>query len=126
MLPVAPTPGYDLALVRAQLPVLAECTYLNTGTVGVMAEPVLEKHLAYIADHERFGHFTQARAIEGYERARRTLAQLINADPASLALNRNATDGINWVAATFPLKQGDVVITSDQEHPAMIFPWIAA
>src|SRR3712207_7259731 len=87
-----------------------------------MAEPVLAKHLEYIADHERFGHATQARAVEGYERARRTLSNLINADPAQIALNRNATDGINWIAATFPLGPGDEVITSDQEHPAMIYP----
>lgn len=118
--------GYDLERVRENLPVLKEWTYFNTGTVGVMAEPVLQKHLNYIADHERFGHATQARAIEGYERARRTLAALIGAQSADVALNRNATDGINWVAATFPLNQGDEVITSTEEHPAMNYPWLAA
>jgi hypothetical protein len=120
------TTGYDLEAARANLPVLREWTYLNTGTVGVMAEPVLHKHLDYIADHERFGHATQARAIEGYERARTSLAALMNARPADIAMNRNATDGINWVAATFPLRDGDEVITSTEEHPAMIFPWLAA
>ncbi len=117
---------YDLGKMRANLPVLEEWTYLNTGTVGVMAEPVLRKHLDYIADHERFGHATQARAIEGYERARRALATLTGSQPADIALNRNATDGINWVAATFPLKAGDEIITSTEEHPAMILPWLAA
>jgi len=118
--------GYDLDAVRANLPVLKEWNYLNTGTVGVMAEPVLQKHLDYIADHERFGHATQPRAIEGYERARRALATLTNSNPSDIALNRNATDGINWVAATFPLRDGDEVITSTEEHPAMVYPWLAA
>ncbi len=117
---------YDLEAARANLPVLREWTYLNTGTVGVMAEPVLQKHLEYIADHERFGHATQSRAIEGYERARTALATLTNSQPSDIALNRNATDGINWVAANFPLKEGDEVITSTEEHPAMIYPWLAA
>jgi selenocysteine lyase/cysteine desulfurase len=117
---------YDLELARSNLPVLRDWTYLNTGTVGVMAEPVLQKHLEHIADHERYGHATQARAIDGYERARTTLAALIGANPSDIALNRNATDGINWVAATFPLREGDEVITSTEEHPAMIFPWLAA
>lgn len=118
--------GYDLEVARANLPVLRDWTYLNTGTVGVMAEPVLRKHLEHIADHERFGHATQARAIEGYERARKAVATLTRSQPADIALNRNATDGINWVATTFPLKHGDEVITSTEEHPAMIYPWLAA
>jgi selenocysteine lyase/cysteine desulfurase len=92
----------------------------------VMAEPVLTKHLDYIADHERFGHATQPRAIEGYERARQALATLTHSRPQDIALNRNATDGINWVAATFPLREGDEVVTSTEEHPAMIYPWLAA
>ena len=118
--------AYDIADARTQLPILDEWNYLNTGTVGVMAEPVLRKHLDYIADHERGGHATQARAISGYERARQTLAALVNAEPSSIGLNRNATDGINWVAATYPLAEGDEVLTSTEEHPAMILPWVAA
>ncbi|HMM42732.1 MAG TPA: aminotransferase class V-fold PLP-dependent enzyme [Thermomicrobiales bacterium] len=118
--------SYDLAATRRALPILNEWTYLNTGTVGIMAEPVLARHLAYIADHERGGHATQSRATEGYERARRTLATLLNVAPSDIALNRNATDGINWVAARFPLRAGDEVITSTEEHPAMIYPWLAA
>jgi selenocysteine lyase/cysteine desulfurase len=117
---------YDLDEVRQHLPILAECTYLNTGTVGIMAEPVLEKHIDNIVDHERGGHATQARAIDGYERARTVLSALLNAKPADVALNRNASDGINWVAATYPLRPGDEVITSTEEHPAMILPWMAA
>lgn len=126
MTQAAPVDTYDLSEVRSRLPILDEWNYLNTGTVGIMAEPVLAKHLENIVDHERGGHATQAHAIEGYERARNALATLISAPSASVALNRNATDGINWIAATFPLQPGDDVITSDQEHPAMIYPWLAA
>ena len=126
MMEAVVTVGYDLEAARANLPVLQEWTYLNTGTVGVMAEPVLRKHLEHIADHERFGHATQARAIEGYERARSALANLTRSQTSDIALNRNATDGINWIAATFPLRAGDEVITSTEEHPAMIYPWLAA
>lgn len=117
---------YDLVDVRRNLPILEEYTYLNTGTVGVMAEPVLTRHVENIVDHERGGHATQAHAIAGYERARQTLAALLGVNSGDLALNRNATDGINWIAATFPLSPGDEVITSNEEHPAMIYPWLAA
>jgi selenocysteine lyase/cysteine desulfurase len=118
--------GYDIDTVRRNLPILNDWTYLNTGTVGIMAEPVLRIHLDNIADHERGGHATQERAIAGYERARASLAALLNVNACDIALNRNATDGINWVAANFPLGPGDEVITSTEEHPAMVYPWINA
>ena len=117
---------YPLESLRSSVSILREWTYLNTGTVGVMAEPVLEKHLTNVAAYERGGHTAQASAVEGYERSRTVLAGLLGADPADITFNRNATDGINLVAAAFPLSAGDEVITSTEEHPAMILPWLAA
>ena len=118
--------SYDLNAVRSELPVTSEWVYLNTGTVGVMAEPVLAQHLDNLADHERRGHATQARAIEGYEQARRAVAALVGVQATDVAFNRNATDGLNYVAACFPLQAGDEVITSDEEHPAVVLPWSTA
>ena len=118
--------GYPLDSLRASIPLLGEWTYLNTGTVGVMAEPVLNAHLANLSHFERGGHTAQDAAIQVYEVARTTLARLLSANPDDIAFNRNATDGINTVAAAFPLQPGDEVITSSEEHPAMIIPWLAA
>jgi selenocysteine lyase/cysteine desulfurase len=120
------TAEYPLDSLRLAVPLLKEWTYLNTGTVGVMAEPVLAKHIENLAVYERGGHTAQKQAVEGYEISRNALAALLNVDPAHLAFNRNATDGINTVAAAFPLVAGDEVITSSEEHPAMIIPWLAA
>ena len=119
-------PVYDLDAARRALPITSNWTYLNTGTVGVMAEPVLEAHLDNLADHERGGHATQARAVAGYERARRAVAQLVGVAPEEIALNRNATDGVNFVSAGFPLRAGDEVLTSTEEHPAVVLPWLVA
>ena len=120
------TPDYPLDSLRLAIPLLKDWTYLNTGTVGVMAEPVLASHLENLAAYERGGHTAQARAVEGYEQSRHALAALLNVDAGQLGFNRNATDGINTVAAAFPLDTGDEVITSSEEHPAMIIPWLAA
>jgi len=117
---------YNLEAARANLKVIEDWTYLNTGTVGVMAEPVLDRLTAYIAEYERGGHPAQALAIDHTERGRSALAQLVGADSHDIALNRNATDGINWIAAGFALNHGDEVITSTEEHPAMVLPWLAA
>ncbi len=118
--------GLDLAAARRALPILDEVTYLNTGTVGIMAEPVLAAHLAAVAHYERGGHVAEETAREGYERARAVLARLIGAEPDEVALTRNATDGVALVAASLPLGPDDLVLTTDQEHPAVLFPWALA
>lgn len=118
--------AYPLETLRANLPILEQWTYLNTGTVGVMAEPVLESHLAHVTAYERGGHTAQADAVAAYEHSRKVLAELLSVSPDDIAFNRNASDGINMVAAAFPLRPGDEVITSVEEHPAMILPWLAA
>lgn len=118
--------AYPVDKIRSAYPLLQEWTYLNTGTVGIMAEPVLNAHLANVVTYERGGHTAQASAIEGYERSRAALASLLNVNPGEIAFNRNASDGINTVAAAFPLGPGDEVLTSTEEHPAMVLPWLAA
>jgi selenocysteine lyase/cysteine desulfurase len=120
------TSPYPLDELRADLPILQDWTYLNTGTVGIMAEPVLDAHLRHIKAYERGGHTAQASAVAAYDAARTALATLLNVHPGDIAFNRNASDGINTVAAAFPLRPGDEVITSVEEHPAMIVPWLAA
>ena len=116
----------DLDRLRSDLRILNDVTYLNTGTVGIMPRPVLARHLAAIENYESGGHLTQHEAQNGYERARQTLAALIGASAESVALTRNATDGVNLVAAGLKLDSSAIALTTDQEHPAVILPWAAA
>ena len=118
--------GYDIQRVRSELPILREWTYLNTGTVGVMPDPVFEQLAALLRHYEQGGHTSQADVVAGADKAKKSLAELLGVPEREIALNRNATDGINLVASTFPLAHGDEVITSTEEHPAMVLPLLAA
>lgn len=118
--------SYDLQLIRSHLPILREWTYLNTGTVGVMPDPVFDGLIRIMRSYEQGGHTAQAEAVDGAERAKVALGSILGVPGDQIALNRNATDGINTVAAAFPLSPGDEVITSTEEHPAMVLPWLAA
>lgn len=115
--------AFDVAAVRAAYPLLQQMAYFNTGTYGLMAEPALTAYLADVARFERGGMAGDQGLREAIERARSRLAARINADPAEVALSGNATDGAAWVAAGLDWSPGDEVIISDQEHPAMRFPW---
>lgn len=113
----------DLAEVRRAYPVLEELEYFNTGTYGLMAEPVVERYLARLATFERRGMAGVEGVHEDIERARARLAGHLSATPEEVALTGNATDGIALVAAGLTWKEGDEVIISDQEHPAMAVPF---
>jgi selenocysteine lyase/cysteine desulfurase len=113
---------YPIEQIRADYRALQEVCYLNTGTVGIMSETVLASHLANIARYERYGHAGEEAARAGYERARQALAELINAAPAEIALTRNATDGINYVLHGLDLPANSAILTTNQEHPAVLHP----
>lgn len=65
-----------------------------------------------------------AHYIGGLQRCRQAAAQMLAVSPEDVALSRNATEGINWVANGLGLKKGDRVVTVEGEYPANIYPWM--
>src|SRR5205807_10423955 len=60
----------------------------------------------------------------GWQAARAPVARLLNAEPAEIALATNTSHGLNLAARALPLKRGDVVLVSDREFPANVYPWL--
>lgn len=120
------TPGYDLAAVRRELPLLETYTYLNTAYMGIVAEPVLARYVERLLDYERGGTTRRPYALDEFERARAAAAAYIGGEPDELTLNRNASDGINLIAAGFRLQPGDEVVMSSEENQAMLPPWLVS
>lgn len=119
-------PSFDLTALRRELPILQEWTYLGTGTLGVMAQPILNTLLERIARFEADGMAARDAARADYERARQRIALLIGAEARDVALLRNASDGVNIVTAGFALQPGDEVITSTAEGLEAVLPLVAA
>ncbi len=115
-------PIYDCAALREAIPLLKDRTYLNTGTEGVLAEPVLAEYQAAIARQEREGHAALGWRYAELERAREAVARLLRAQPDTVAFTRNATDGHNIVLQGLRWRPGDELLISDQEHPALTHP----
>jgi selenocysteine lyase/cysteine desulfurase len=53
------------------------------------------------------------------------VAALINADVEEIALATNTTFGLALAARMIAFEPGDVVLTSDREFPANVYPWMA-
>jgi selenocysteine lyase/cysteine desulfurase len=113
--PMNPAPAYDIEAVRRNLPLLAEWTYLATGTLGLTAEPVLSTHLDQIAAMARGGATANTAGADAAEQCRIAMARLLGAEPSEIALARNASDGIAWVVGALDLGPDDEVVTSDAE-----------
>jgi cysteine desulfurase / selenocysteine lyase len=117
--------GYDVAELRRQeFPWTSQTVYLNNASVG----PLPQRTLAVLAA------FNQKRAepfllpdrdlINTLAESRRLTAQLINATADEIALTLNTGFGLSLAARALPLRPGDIVLASDKEFPANVYPWM--
>ena len=111
-------------LRRTEFPWTSDTTYLNNASVGPLPERtrlVLEafnkKRAApfQLPDRDLFALMAQSR---------RLLAELIGASPEEIGLTINTGFGLSLAARALPLKAGDIVLTSDREFPANVYPWM--
>ncbi len=104
--------------------------FLNTGSVGVAARPVVKKVCDYIEQsaglhmdglhpgdaYPRWGY----EALEGH---REELAKFVGCKKDELAITHNATEAMSIIAGGMPLEKGAEVLLTDQEHPSGREPW---
>lgn len=112
----------DLERVRAAFPILQKAVYLNTGTYGPMPEPALNTLLAAVTEIERGGVAASGEPGELYAAARRHAAARLKADVEEITFTRNATDGINLAVYGLDWREGEEILTTDEEHEGMLHP----
>jgi len=119
----------DVAALRAQFPVFPRGAYLNTGSVGPLAQAAVDAAAADLRlqlEQGRGGkaHFEHAQALADRLRAR--IAGLFGCDPWEVALTGATTDGVNTVLNGLDFEPGDEIVTSDEEHPGILAPLASA
>ena len=112
------------SVVRRSFPTLDEMTYLNVATHGLTAMPVLERYKELVTRASTYGHKAyEEEEVPAYRAAREAVAGILGVPTTWVAFSRNATDSINYVFGSLAWQPGDEVIISDQEHPAVLYPW---
>jgi len=94
--------------------------YMNTGGLGPVSFPVLERFrelTTELQSQSKTGH----RFIE---EARLPVASFLGAKPEEMAFVRNATEGNATVATGLDLKKGDEIIIDASAHPGGAIPWL--
>jgi cysteine desulfurase / selenocysteine lyase len=117
--------GYDVAALRAaEFPWTTSTIYLNHASIGPLPERtrrVLDefnrrRSMPYLLpDREMF-------ALLG--ESRRLAARLIGARPEEIGLTVNTGFGLGLAARALPFRPGDIVLVSDREFPANVYPWM--
>src|SRR5215211_2152033 len=122
--PAVPAPIDTAALRRAEFPWADETLYLNHASIGPLPERTRLALDAFnrrrampfqLPDRDLFGTLAESR---------RRVSELIGAAPEEIALTVNTGFGLGIVARALPLRPGDVVLVSDREFPANVYPWI--
>ncbi len=119
---------YDIERLRTTEFPWADATriaYLNHASTGPLPSRTVEALAAFNAlraEPHRISHEAQFGVLDA---ARERCARLVRAQVGEIALMVNTGYGINLAARALPLRQGDVVVASDREFPANVYPWMA-
>ncbi len=122
--PDAPAALDTAALRRVEFPWADETTYLNHASIGPLPE---RTRLALDAFNRRRAmpfHLPDRDLFATLAESRRLIAGLIGATQEEIALTVNTSFGLGVVARALPLRPGDVVLVSDREFPANVYPWL--
>jgi selenocysteine lyase/cysteine desulfurase len=124
-----PLPG--LAGRDLQVPLAAGGTarYVNldnaasTPAMAAVVEAVNQVLPWYSSVHRGAGHASQV-STRLYEASRTAVHRFAGARPDDVVVFvRNTTDAVNHLAATLPMADGQVVLTTAVEHHANMLPW---
>ena len=126
---------FDVAAIREQFPILQRTVhgkplvYLDSAASAqkpnVVLDTMTDLARTSYANVHRGLHTLANETTEAYEKARESVARIINAEATEVVWTKSATEAVNLVAASFGLglNAGDEIVLSEMEHHANIVPW---
>lgn len=110
--------------VKEQYTVSPNLLNLNNGGVSPQPKVVQDAHIRFYQYANEGPSYYMWRILDdGREALRGKLAELAGCNAEELAINRNATEGLNTVIFGLNLKAGDEVVLTKQDYPNMINAW---
>ena len=114
-----------VALRSTEFPWTSEAIYLNAAGIGPLPERSRRAVVEFAALRAAPHRLPDRVLFNTLAESRRLAAALINADADEIALAPNTSFGVNLAARALPLEPGDIVLVSDREFPANVYPWLA-
>lgn len=97
---------------------------LNNGGVSPAPKTVqdaMKRYYDYC--NEAPSYYMWRELDKGREPLRKNLAKLAGCSPEEIAMNRNASEGLETVIFGLQLKQGDEVVAAKQDYPNVVNAW---
>jgi selenocysteine lyase/cysteine desulfurase len=97
---------------------------LNNGGVSPAPKTVQEAMKRfYDYSNEAPSYYMWRILDQGREPLRKQLADIAGCSPEEIAINRNASEGLETVIFGLPLQRGDEVVASRQDYPHVVQAW---
>jgi selenocysteine lyase/cysteine desulfurase len=110
--------------LRALFPVTERANYLNHAAVSAPPAATINAIQRYLADVSQNGSLNFRDWLDVKERTRGLLASLLGARPEQVAFMRNTSDGLSTIANGLEWREGDNLVTFQNEFPSNIYPWL--
>jgi len=121
----APAPAYDIGELRdIEFPWADNTVYLNHASVGPLPERTRKALEEFNRKRAAPFQLPDRDLMTTLAESRRLVAELLGAVPEEIALTINTGYGLSLAARALPLQAGDIVLASDREFPANVYPWM--
>jgi selenocysteine lyase/cysteine desulfurase len=115
----------DVGPIReAEFPVSSEFLYFNHAAVSPIPSCSAEAGIRMLRRSRDEGAWQIRKWEELAGETRARFARIIGASPEEVAFVKNTSEGLSFVAAGFPWREGDNLVTSNVEYPSNIYPWM--
>ena len=114
--PAGPPGSSDPLGVRADFPIVADHTYLNSAYIAPIPRPVVAAGSAFLEDKSRRPLLVDE-LLGTDETLRGQFARLVNATPDEVALLFSTAEGENTIAQGLDLVAGDNVVVDELHYP---------
>lgn len=115
----------DWGAVRAaEFPVSRNWAYFDHAAVAPLPRRAGDRMREWVAEQEANGVVNWPNWERKLRELKRGLAEMIGASADEVAFVNSTTQGIGLVAEGFPWREGDNVVTAEEEYPSNIYPWM--
>jgi cysteine desulfurase / selenocysteine lyase len=111
------------AATRDLFPVTKNLVYFNHAAVGPLSARAYAAMEGHARDQRDFGALHWREWYAEHDRVRQSAAKLIGADAKEIAIIKNTSEGLSFVAQGLRWHERDNVVTTALEFPANWTPW---
>ena len=115
----------DVDYYRLQFPVTESSIYMNHAAVSPISCRVRDAMAGLLDELQQRGAEKWEQWVRTYDAARRSLAQLLNAEPDEIAFTKNTSEGVCTFANGLDWRSGDEIVSIEGEFPSNYFAWKA-